>query len=100
MKFESVFHIERYIEISYQLSGRVHPPCFQIQFISVILSIDELVIIRSCRKSNFRRIKRQQRQAPKENLNRNQHNKKKRKEKYQNGKNVYMFSNFTKTRIN
>ena len=71
MKFESLFQIERYIEEAYQISDRMYPPYFQIQFISVILSIDELVRIRSCQKSNFRRIKRQQRQAPKENLNNN-----------------------------
>ena len=71
MKFESLFQIERYIEEAYQISDRMYPSYFQIQFISVILSIDELVRIRSCQKSNFRRIKRQQRQAPKENLNNN-----------------------------
>ena len=75
MKFESLFQVERYIEETYQISGRMYPPYFQIQFISVILSIDELAIIRSCQKSNFRRIKSHQRQTPKENLN----NKKKKK---------------------
>ena len=71
MKFESLFQIERYIEEAYQISGRMYPPYFQIQFISVILSVDELVIIQSCQKSNFRQIKRQQRQTPKENINNN-----------------------------
>ena len=42
MKFESLFQIERYIEEAYQISGRIYPPYFQIQFISVIFSIDEL----------------------------------------------------------
>ena len=54
MKFESLFRIERYIEKAYQISRRMYPPDFQIQFISVILSVDELVIIQSCQKSNFR----------------------------------------------
>ena len=53
----------------------MYPPYFQIQSISVNLSVDELVIIRSGHISNFSRIERQQRQAPKENLNIN-HNKK------------------------
>ena len=65
MKSESLFQIERYIEEAYQISGRMYPSYFQIQFISVILSVDELVIIQSCQKSNFRLIKRQQRQTPK-----------------------------------
>ena len=71
MKFEKLFQIDRYIEEAYRISGRMYPSYFQIQFISVILSIDELVIILSCHKSNFRRIKRQQRQEPKENLDNN-----------------------------
>ena len=54
----------------------MYPPYLQIQFISVILSIDELVIIRSFQKSNFRRSKKQQRQVPKKKLNSN--NKKKK----------------------
>ena len=54
MKFESLFQIERYIEKAYQISRRMYPPDFQIQFISVILSVDELVIIQSCQKSSFR----------------------------------------------
>ena len=81
MKFESLLQIERYIEETYQISGRMYPPYFQIQFVSVNLSVDELVIIRSCQVSNFRRIKRQQRQAPKENLNRNQHTQKRKRKK-------------------
>ena len=42
MKFESLFQIERYIAEAYLISGRIYPPYFQIQFISVISSIDEL----------------------------------------------------------
>ena len=61
MKFESLFQIETYIEEVYQISGRMYPPYFQIQFNSVILSVDELVITQSCQKDNFRQIKRQQR---------------------------------------
>ena len=71
MKFESLFQIERYIEEAYQISGRMYPPYFQIQFIPVILSVAELVIIQSCQKSHFRQIKRQQRQTPKEKINNN-----------------------------
>ena len=95
MKFESLFQIERYTEEACQISGRMNPRYFQIQFISVLLSIYQLVIIRSCQKSNFRQIKRQQRQAPKKNLNNNNNNSKNRK--YQNGKNVCTLSRFTKT---
>ena len=61
MKFESLFQIETYIEEVYQISGRMYPPYFQIQFNSVIFSVDELVITQSCQKDNFRQIKRQQR---------------------------------------
>ena len=61
MKFESLFQIETYIEEVYQISGRMYPPYFQIQFNSVILSVDELVITQSCQKDNFRQIKRQKR---------------------------------------
>ena len=72
MKCESLFQIERYIEEAYQISGKMYPPYIQIQFISVILSVDELVIIiQFCQKSNFRQIKRQQRQIPKKNINNN-----------------------------
>ena len=35
IKFDSLFQIERYIEEAYQLSGKVYPPYFQFQFISV-----------------------------------------------------------------
>ena len=71
IKFESLFQIERYIEETYQISGRIYPSYFQIQFISVIITIDELLTTRSCQKSIFKRIERQQRQTPKENLNNN-----------------------------
>ena len=57
MKFESLFQIESYIEEVYQKFGRTYLSYFQIQFISVILSIDLPVILRSCEKSNFRLIK-------------------------------------------
>ena len=63
-----MFQIERYIEEAYQVCGRVYPlPYFQIQFISVNVSVDDLAIIQSSQVSYFRRIKRQQKQA-KENL--------------------------------
>ena len=71
MKFKSLFQIERYIEEAYQISGRMYPPYFQIQFIPVILSVVELVIIQTCQKSHFRQIKRQQRQTQKEKINNN-----------------------------
>ena len=35
IKFQSLFQIERCIEEVYQVSGRVYPPYFKIQFISV-----------------------------------------------------------------
>ena len=60
IKFESLFQIERYIEEAYQVSGRVYPPHFQIQFISVNVNIDDLAIIQSSQISYFRRMKRQQ----------------------------------------
>ena len=67
IKFQSLFQIERYIEEAYQVSGRAYPPYFQIKFISVNVSIDDLAIIHSSQISYFRRLKRQQKQA-KENL--------------------------------
>ena len=42
IKFESLFQIERYIEEAYQVSCRVYPPYFQIQFISVNVNVDDL----------------------------------------------------------
>ena len=47
IKFESLFQIERYIEEAHQVSGRVYPPYFQIQFISVNVNVDDLAIIQS-----------------------------------------------------
>ena len=55
-----MFQIERYIEEAYQLSCRVFPPYFQVQFISVAVDTNELAIIQSSQISYFRRIKRQQ----------------------------------------
>ena len=62
-----MFQIERYIEEAYQVSGRTYPPYFQIKFISVDISVDDLAIIHSLQISYFRRLKRQRKQA-KENL--------------------------------
>ena len=59
IKFESLFQIERYIEKAYQVSGRIYPPYFQIQFISVNVNVDDLAIIPSSQISNFRTMKRQ-----------------------------------------
>ena len=67
IKFQSLPQIERYIEEAYQVSGRVYPPYFQIQFISVNVNVDYLAIIQFSQISYFRRMKRQQKQA-KENL--------------------------------
>ena len=67
IKFESLFQIERYIEEAYQVYGRVYPPYFQIQFISVNTNVNDLAIIQSSQISYFRRMKRQQEEA-KENL--------------------------------
>ena len=60
INFDSLFQIERYIEEAYQLSGRVYPPCFQVQFISVIVDTDELAIIQSSQISYLRNMKIQQ----------------------------------------
>ena len=78
IKFESLFQIERYIEEAYQVSGRVYPPYFQIQFISVNGNVDDLAIIQSSQIICFRRMKRQQKQA-KENLQETQDRKHKKK---------------------
>ena len=59
INFESLLQIKRYIEEAYQLSGRVYPPYFQVQFISVIVDTDELVIIQPSQISYFRGMKRQ-----------------------------------------
>ena len=67
IKFQSLFQIERYAEEAYQVSGGAYPPYFQIKFISVNVSVDDLAIIHSSQISYFRRLKRQQKQA-KENL--------------------------------
>ena len=59
MKFDSLFQIERYIEEIYQLSGRVYPSYFRIQFISVSVNADDPAIIRSPSRNCFRRMERQ-----------------------------------------
>ena len=82
IKFESLFQIERYIEEAHQVSGRVYPPYFQIQFISVNVNVDDLAIIQSSQISYFRRMKRQQKQA-KENLQETQDRKHKKNPKWQ-----------------
>ena len=56
--FQSLFQIERYVEEAYRVSGRVYPPHFQIQFISVNVNVDVLEIIQSSQISYFRRMKR------------------------------------------
>ena len=76
IKFQSLFQIERYAEEAYQVSGRAYPPYFQIKFISVNVSVDDLAIIHSSQISYFRRLKRQQKQA-KENLQETQEKPKK-----------------------
>ena len=60
MNFDSLYQIERYTEEAYQLAGRVYPPHFQVQLISVIVNTDELAIIQSFQISYFGRMKRQQ----------------------------------------
>ena len=55
IKFDSLFQIERYIDEDYQLSGRLHPLYFQIQF---TLGADDLAIIQSSHINYFRRMKR------------------------------------------
>ena len=49
-----------YIEEAYQSSGRVYPPYFQIQFIPVNVSVDDLGIVLSGQVNCFRKMKRQQ----------------------------------------
>ena len=63
IKFQRSFQIKRYIEEVYQVSGRVYPPYFQIQFILVNVNVGDLAIIQSLQISYFRRMKRQQKQA-------------------------------------
>ena len=58
IKFQSLFQIERYIEEAYQVSGRVYPLYFLIQFISINVSVDDLAITQSSQISYFRRMKR------------------------------------------
>ena len=53
IKSESLFQIERYIEEAYQVSGRVYPPYYQIQFVSVNVNVDDLAIIQSSQISYF-----------------------------------------------
>ena len=60
IKFQSLFKIERYKEEANQVSGRVYPSYFQIQLISVNVSVGDLAIIRSSQIIYFRRMKRQQ----------------------------------------
>ena len=84
IKFERLSQIERYNEEAYQVSRRVYPPYFQIQFISVNVNVDDLAIIQSSQISYFGRKKRQQKQA-KENLQETQDRK---HEKIPNGKNA------------
>ena len=55
-----MFQIERDIEEAYQLSGRVYPPYFQVQFISAIVDTNELAIVQSSQISYFKKMKRQQ----------------------------------------
>ena len=57
IKFDNLFHIERYIEEAYQLSVRVYPPCFHIQFISVKINADDVAITKSSQVNYFRRMK-------------------------------------------
>ena len=77
MKFDSLFQIERYIEETYQLSGRVYPSYFQIQFISASVNTDDPAIIRYPSRNYFRRMKRQQKRA-KKNLQEKQNNRSKK----------------------
>ena len=46
IKFQGLLQIKRYIEEAYQVSGRVvYPQYFQIQFISVNVSVDDLAVM-------------------------------------------------------
>ena len=67
INFDILFQIERYIGEAYQLSGRVYPPYFQIEFISANVNVDDLATVHFSQVSYFRKMKRQQKQA-KENL--------------------------------
>ena len=63
LKFQSLFQIERYIEETFQVFGRLYPPYFQIQFISVNVNVDDLAIIQSSQIIYFRKMRRQQKQV-------------------------------------
>ena len=69
--FDSLFQIKRYIEEAYQLCSRVYQPYFQIQFITLNVSADDLAIIQSSQVNCFRKMKIQKNQA-KENLHKKQ----------------------------
>ena len=88
LNFDSLFQIERYIEEAYQLSGRVYPPCFQVQFISVIVDTDELTIIQLSQISYLRNMKIQQKLT--KNLQQEKQGRKKQ-EKFLYGKNACQF---------
>ena len=60
INFDSLLQVDGHIEEVYQLSGRVYPPYFQVQFISIIVDENKLAIIQSSHISYFRRMKRQQ----------------------------------------
>ena len=62
INFDTLFQIGINIEEAYQLLGRIYPPYFQVEFISVIVDTDDLAIIQSSQISYFRRMKRQQKQ--------------------------------------
>ena len=62
MKFDSVFRIERYIEGTNQLFGRVYPTFFKIQFIPVKVNRDDLATIRSSQINCFRMKMQQKKQ--------------------------------------
>ena len=51
------------MEEACQVSGRVYPPYFQIQFVLINVNVDDLAIIHSSQNSCFRRMKMQQKQA-------------------------------------
>ena len=69
--FDSLFQIKRYIEEAYQLCSRVYQPYFQIQFITLNVSADDLTIIQSSQVNRFRKMKIQKNQA-KQNLHKKQ----------------------------
>ena len=66
IKLDSSFQIDRYIKEAYQLSGKVHPPYFQSQFISVNINATE-----SSQINYFKGMKRWQTKA-KKNLQKKQ----------------------------